>query len=187
MESGIVLNKHYLTILFLIFILFQAIPSAIVAGHQAEQNQLQDHLYFPVIFSSVVNQLPPTKTPKPTQTRTPTSPRIPFRTPTTQPTATITPTNTLTPTSTLTPTYTSTTTLIPLVSITIQYPSFTPSSTPTPTASPTVTPSETPAPDGLPGIPPSSWLVIILVGVLWVILAVWLFIFLRQRQESNPD
>jgi hypothetical protein len=162
-----------------------SLPSGLVTGHQVEEVALQNHLYFPLVYNSALNQPAPTKTPKPTQTRTPTRTRVPYRPPTQRPTATITPTITLTPTLTLTPTFTSTTTLIPLKSITIEFPSSTPSTTPRPTITPTVTPSETPAPGGLPGIPPSSWLIIILLGLLWVILAAWLFIFLRQRKDSE--
>jgi hypothetical protein len=31
-------------------------------------------------------------------------------------------------------------------------------------------------------VPPSTWIVIILVVLLWIILAIWLYLFLRQRR-----
>jgi len=163
------------------------LPAGFAYSGQQDANQLPSELYFPLIQRIYLDQIPTTRTPKPPRTAAPTRTRIPFRSATPNYTATQTLTPTLTPTFTLTPTYTPTTTLIPLVSITIQFPSSTPSTTPTSTTSPTVTPSATAPPGGVPGIPPNSWLIIILVGVLWVILAAWLFIFLRQRQESDPD
>ncbi len=173
-------NIHIISALWLIFLVL--IPSGNGQGQRAENILLQNEVYFPIVYNTFVNQIPPTKTPKPTQTRTPTQTRVPFRASTPRPTATQTPTQTLTPTVTLTPTYTPTTTLIPLVSITIQFPSQTPSHTPSPTLKPTITPSSTPLSVFDSGIPPSTWIVAILVVLLWIILAVWLYLFLRQRR-----
>ena len=166
--------------LWLIFLAL--IPTGGGQSQQAENIRLQNEVYFPIVYKNLVNQKPPTTTPRPTQTGTPTQTRVPFRTFTPIPTATQTATLTLTPTVTLTPTYTLTTTLIPLVSITIQFPSQTPSHTPSPTIKPTITPSSTPLSIFDSGIPPSTWIVIILVVLLWIILAVWLYLFLRQRK-----
>ena len=181
------MNKHFLVSLVLILSFALSAPSGISAGYQTLENQVQDYLYFPIILYSFVEPVQPTKTPKPTQTRTPTRTMVPFRTSTPQPTATTTPTNTLTPTFTLTPTKTSTTTLIPMVVITVQFPSSTPTFTPTTTPSQTVTPSETPSPGIVPGISPRSWLIILLLGLLWMILAAWLIIFLRQRRDTAQN
>ena len=178
------MRKKYLISLLLSIFLLMSLPSGYGLSHKSNEIRAQDNLYFPIIFSSLINQLPPTKTPKPTQTRTPTRTRVPYRSSTPRPTVTITPTITLTPTLTLTPTYTATTTLIPLASITIRFPSQTPSITPSPTLTQTLIPSATPPQGVFPGIPPTSWLIIILLGLLWIILAIWLFFFLRQRQRS---
>ena len=179
-ESRIILRiKYQITFVLLIFLLI--LSSGYGSSHQSETLHVQNELYFPLIYHSLVNQLPPTKIPKPTITSTPTRTLVPFSSSTPIPTATQTLTATLTPTLTLTPTYTATTTLIPLASITIQFPSLTPSVTPSFTPSQTLLPSSTP-PSGLfPGLPPSGWLIIILLGILWIILAIWLYVFLRQR------
>ena len=187
MEYRISLKRLRWVFLIVLIVGLPVLPAGLAYSEQQDANQLQNELYFPLIQRIYIDQIPTTRTPRPPRTAIPTRTRIPFRSATPNYTATQTLTPTLTPTNTPTPTYTSTTTLIPLVSITIQFPSSTPSSTPTSTSSPTVTPSATAPAGGVPGIPPSSWLVIILVSVLWVILAAWLFIFLRQRQESDPD
>lgn len=179
------MKKLFLVAFLLIIGVYLSVPSGLGADLQVLENQVQHHLYFPIISYSYVVDVPPTKTPKPTQTRTPTRTRIPYRTSTPRPTVTKTPTNTLTPTLTLTPTNTSTTTLIPMASITILYPSSTPSFTPTRTPSQTATPSETSPPGTIPEIPPRSWLIITLLGLLWIILAAWVFIFLQQRKDIN--
>ena len=165
------MKRLSLVCLIVLIVGLPVLPAGLAYSEQQDANQLQNELFFPLIQRIFINQIPTTRTPIPPRTAIPTSTRIPFLSATPNYTATQTLTPTLTPTNTLTPTYTSTTTLIPLVSITIQFPSSTPSSTPTSTPSPTVTPSATAPPGGVPGIPPSSWLVIILLGVLWVILA----------------
>ncbi len=147
---------------------------------------LQDELvvYLPIVFRTSITQIVPTRTPRPTQTRTPTRTRIPFRSPTPRPTSTYTPTVTLTPTNTNTPTSTLTTTLVPIPSITIRFPTLTPTHTPTRTIKPTASPSPTATPGILEATETSSWVVIILVVSMWIILATWLYFFLR-RQNIN--
>jgi hypothetical protein len=179
-DCGNTLSKKYRILLVISLVLLIALPIRYVSGRQPEQIWLQDNLFFPLVFSSLVNQLPPTKTPIPTPTRTPTNPSAPFQSATPRPTATQTPTITLTPTLTQTPTYTPTTTLIPLASITIIFPSLTPS----PTATSTRIPSPSQPPGFIPGLSPAGWLVILLLGLLWTVLAIWLYLFLRQRRES---
>jgi hypothetical protein len=156
-------------------------PSLIVQGRNAVVPQKETSTYLPIIFNTLILQIIPTRFPTPTQTRTPTRTRTPFRSSTPRPTSTQTPTQTLTPTTTNTPTLTPTTTLIPLPTITISFPSHTPSITPSPTVLPTIT--STPFPSlTLFGNPQSStWIVIILLTLLWVILAVWLYLLLRRR------
>ncbi len=183
-DCGNTLSKKYRILLVISLVLMIALPIRYVSGRQPEQIWLQDNLFFPLIFSSLVNQLPPTKTPKPTATRTPTNPSALFQSATPRPTATQTPTITLTPTLTQTPTYTPTTTLIPLASITIIFPSLTPSLTPSPTVTSTRVPSPSQQPGFIPELSPAGWLVILLLGLLWTALAIWLYIFLRQRRGS---
>jgi len=181
-ESKIVLRKEIQIKIGLLFIFLVLIPSGIGQSQQPEDIQLQNKSYLPIVFNNEFNQISPTKTPKPTQTRTPTQIRVPFRSSTPIPTATQTPTSTLTPTVTPTQTYTPTTTLIPMVSITIQFPSQTPTHTHSPTPKPKITQSPTPASIFDSGIPSSTWIVLILIAILWSILGVWLYIFLRQRR-----
>ena len=155
---------------------------------QPSITQAEYKLYLPIVYNNIQYQVSPTNTPtatrkpKPTQTRTPTRTRVPFRSSTPRPTSTQTPTQTLTPTITLTPTSTSTITLIPFPAITIQYPSHTPSLTPTRTISPTITPSSTPSPGFISNPQLSMWVIGIFVGLLWIILAVWLYILLRRKE-----
>lgn len=151
-------------------------------GRISTKSQTANEVYLPIVFMTRIHLVSPTKTPKSTQTRTATRTRAPFRSSTPIPTSTQTPTNTLTPTITLTPTSTATITLIPLPSITIQYPSHTPSITPSITIIPSQTPSPTP-PSGLFSTPESStWILVILVSLLWVILAILIYLFLRRRE-----
>ena len=140
--------------------------------------QAQNELYLPIVLFFDFNQWEPTNTPTATSTSTPRPPGIPSPSPT--PSATITET----PTPTFTVTHTSTTTLIPFVSITVQFPSLTPTRTQTP-ALETLTPTTTPTRDQPPEISPRSWLIILLIGLLWVVLLVWVILFLRQRRNSN--
>ena len=164
------------------------IPSWRGQSSQPNITQAEFKIYLPIVYNNIQYQASPTRTPtptrkpKPTQTRTPTRTRTPVRISTKRPTSTQTPTQTLTPTITLTPTMTSTTTLIPLPSITIQYPTLTPSLTPSRTLSPPVTPSSTPSPGFISNPRLSAWVVGILIGLLWIILAVWLY-FVFQRKE----
>lgn len=146
--------------------------------------QLQDEnrLYMPIVFRTSIKQVAPTRTPRPTQTRTPTSTRIPFRSATPIPTSTNTPTVTITPTNTNTPTATHTMTLIPIPSITIIYPTLTPTRTPTRTLRPTSSPSPTATPGIIEATTSSTWILVILVSLLWTILAVGLFFFFRRRE-----
>ena len=175
--------RHKTRVLFiLLMVVLIFVPIGSGAGHKAVQNQGQINLYFPIIAYSFIVPVSPTNTPRPTQTRTPTRTRIPFRSSTPRPTATVSPTVTITPTYTLTPTSTSTTTLIPLISITIQFPSSTPSITPTHTPTQTITPSKTPPQGAIPGIPNRTGLIILLLALLWIILAVWLYFFLGQNK-----
>lgn len=179
------MNRNYRVLFAIVIVLLLTIPVRMVSSHDPDRFQVQIEYYFPIIQQNFGFPTPtPTRIPKPTSTRTPTSTLIPFRSSTPIPTATQTPTNTITPTVTLTPTYTSTTTLIPLASITIQFPSLTPSITPTPTASQTSTPSPIPYPGVTSGVPPAGWAVIILLALLWTILAIWLYLFLRQRDRG---
>jgi hypothetical protein len=181
-ESKIVLSKNIQIKIGLLFIFLVLIPSGIGQSQHPEDIQLQNKSYLPIVFNNEFNQISPTKTPKPTQTRTPTQISAPFRSSTPIPTATQTSTSTLTPTVTPTQTYTPTTTLIPMVSITIQFPSQTPTHTHSPTPKPKITQSPTPASIFDSGIPSSTWIVLILIAILWSILGVWLYIFLRQRR-----
>lgn len=146
--------------------------------------QLQDEnrLYMPIVFRTSIKQVVPTRTPRPTQTRTPTRTRIPFRSATPIPTSTNTPTVTITPTNTNTPTATSTLTLIPVPSITIIYPTLTPTHTPTRTLRPTSSPSPTATPGIFEATSSSTWILVILVSLLWTILAVGLFFFFRRQE-----
>ena len=151
----------------------------------AEISTNQNELYLPIIFSSLVNKLPPTPTPKPTQTRTATQTRIPFIPPTPIPTATETSTPTLTPTVTRTPTSTPTITLIPFPSLTILYPSQIPSITPSPTRSPTTTPSITPQTGILPGAPPNARVILFFLILIWIAFVIWLYYYLKNRRKSE--
>jgi hypothetical protein len=144
--------------------------------------QDENRLYMPIVFRASIKQIVPTRTPRPTQTRTPTSTRIPFRSATPIPTSTNTPTVTITPTNTNTPTATHTMTLIPVPSITIIYPTLTPTHTPTSTLRPTSSPSPTATPGIFEATTSSTWVLVILVSLLWTILAVGLFFFFRQRE-----
>jgi len=144
--------------------------------------QDENRLYMPIVFRTSIKQIVPTRTPRPTQTRTPTSTRIPFRSATPIPTSTNTPTVTITPTNTNTPTPTHTMTLIPVPSITIIYPTLTPTHTPTSTLRPTSSPSPTATPGIFEATTSSTWVLVILVSLLWTILAVGLFFFFRQRE-----
>ena len=152
--------------------------------------QAEFKIYLPIVYNNIQYQASPTITPtptatrkpKPTQTRTPTRTRTPVRISTKRPTSTQTPTQTLTPTITLTPTRTSTTTLIPLPSITIQYASLTPSLTPSRTLNPTVTRTPTPSPGFISNPRLSARVAGVLIALLWIILAVWLY-FVFQRKE----
>lgn len=141
-------------------------------------------VFMPIIFRTSINQIVPTRTPSPTQTRTPTRTRTPFRSATPRPTSTQTPTVTLTPTNTNTPTSTSTITLIPIPSITIVYPTLTPTVTPTRTSSPTYSPTPSETPGIIEATRPSTWVLVILVSLLWTILVVGLYFFIR-RQEMD--
>jgi hypothetical protein len=127
------LNSKYKIRAVLVLILLLLIPSKEGFGRENARDQLQNEIFLPIIFNTLVNNIPPTQTPRPTQTRTATRTRVPFRSSTPRPTATQTSTHTLTPTVTQTPTYTATITLIPFPPVTIQYPSQTPSITPSPT------------------------------------------------------
>lgn len=176
------LNSKFKIPVVLTFVILLLIPPLAGFGREDERNQQQNDIYFPILFNSLVNKLPPTQTPKPTQTRTPTRTRVPFRSSTPIPTATQTPTHTLTPTVTQTPTYTATTTLIPFPSITILYSSATPSITPSPTRSPTATPSMTPESGVLPGTPPISRTVLFFLIVLWIAFVIWLYYFVKKRR-----
>jgi hypothetical protein len=179
------LSKNYRMIIVLVLSLLLAIPVRIVSSQHPGVFQDQIEYYFPIIQQNFGFPTPtPTRIPRPTSTRTSTSTLVPFRSSTPIPTATQTPSATITPTVTLTPTYTSTTTLIPLASITIQFPSLTPSLTSSPTASQTSMPSPIPYPGVTSRVPPAGWLVIILVGLLWTTLAIWLYLFLRQRNRG---
>jgi hypothetical protein len=161
----------------LIILILLLTPSGEGFSKGVESTKLQNEIYFPLIFNSLVNKLPPTKTPKPTQTRTPTRTRVPFRSSTPRPTSTQTPTQTLTPTVTRTPTYTPTTTLIPFPEITIEYPSQTPSITPSPTRTQTVTPSPTPQPGFFPITTSTARIILVGLIVLWIALVIWLYYF----------
>lgn len=164
------------------------IPSWWGQSNQPNISQAEYKIYLPIVYNNIQYQASPTRTPtptrkpKPTQTRTPTRTRTPVRISTIRPTSTQTPTQTHTPTITLTPTTTSTTTLIPLPSITIQYASLTPSLTPSRTLNPTVTRSPTPSPGFISNPRLSAWVVGVLIALLWIILAVWLY-FVFQRKE----
>lgn len=167
---------------FLVIFTILLIPSYNSFGRGIEKMQLQNEIFFPIIFNSQFNQVPPTKTPRPTQTRTPTRTRVPILPPTQRPTATQTPTYTQTPTVTPTPTYTATITLIPFPPVTIQYPSQVPSITPSPTRSPTVTPSMTPDSGLLPGVPTITRTPLFFIIVLWLAFIIWLYYFFRNRR-----
>jgi hypothetical protein len=91
-------------------------------------------------------------------------------------------TPTVTPTSSLTPTPVSTATLMPLPPITLIFPAPTETTTPTITPQP-VAANDTPKPtDGLVAITlsPRVRLLIGLIILLWVILAVFVVIYIRQ-------
>lgn len=153
-----------------------------ILGAQSVNSQDEFHLYFPIVFRIEITIVQPTRTPTPTQTRTPTRTRAPYHSPIPQPSLTHTPTYTLTPTVTNTPTSTSTTTLIPLPSIAIRFPSHTPSLTPSRTMVPSSTPSPTQSPGLISGLSPTIWILVILVASMWVILAVALILFLRRQK-----
>jgi hypothetical protein len=181
------LNFRYPIRVGLIIFVLLLTPSGEGFSRGIERTQVQNEVYLPIILNSLVNNLPPTKTPRPTktrtptQTRTPTRTRIPFRSSTPRPTPTQTPTLTSTSTVTHTPTYTSTITLIPFPEITIQYPSGTPSVTPSPTRSPTITPSLTPQSGYFPDTPPITWIILISLIMLWIVLAAWVIYSMRKR------
>jgi len=188
-ETEITLNTSIHTISGLI-VLIASLLIPPLWGNRSQPNvsQAEYKVYLPIVYNNIQYQVSPTNTPtatrkpKPTQTRTPTRTRVPFRSSTSRPTSTQTPTQTSTPTITLTPTSTSTVTLIPFPAITIQYPSHTPSLTPTKTITPTISPSSTPSPGFISNPRLSTWIVGILVGLLWIIVAVGLYIFLQRRE-----
>jgi hypothetical protein len=156
-------------------------PSGEGFSREAGSNQIQNEIYFPIIFNSLINKLPPTATQRPTQTRTPTRTRVPFRSATPRPTATQTPTSTHTPTVTRTPTFTATITLIPFPSVTILYRTQTPSITPSPTRSPTITPRLTPQPGIISRISQPTWIIPIFLSLLWIAFVVLLYYYFRNR------
>ena len=166
------------------------VPSWWGQSSQSIISQAESKIYLPIVYNNIQYQASPTITPtptatrkpKPTQTRTPTRTRTPVRISTKRPTSTQTPTQTLTPTITLTPTRTLTTTLIPLPSVTIQYASLTPTLTPSRTLTPTVTPSSTPKPGFISNPRLPTWVIGILIVLLWIILAVWLYYVFRRKE-----
>lgn len=137
-------------------------------------------------------------TPTPTLTRTPTATHTaqvihtatasrtvpaPVVTFTPAPTSTATPSETPTPSSTPTETLIPTTTLLPLPSITILWPTATPTDTPTPRQFTTSTPEQTstPTPEGGPrAVPLRISFLAAVIGVLWLLLGAFLFIYLRR-------
>jgi hypothetical protein len=56
--------------------------------------------------------------------------------------------------------------------------------TSSPTASQTSMPSLIPYPGVTSRVPPTGWVVIMLLVLLWTILAIWLYLFLRQRDQG---
>lgn len=169
----------YLSAIFLILSLIGPQQIQRQAGFQDEFK-----LYMPLVFRTTIKQVVPTRTPRPTQTRTPTRTRTPFRSATPLPTSTQTPTVTITPTNTNTPTPTFTPTLIPVPSITIIFPTLTPTQTPTKTPTLTTSPTPSTTPGIIEATRPTSWILVILVCLLWIILGVGLFFFFRRQEMS---
>ncbi|MFZ6029792.1 MAG: hypothetical protein ACOYYS_18925 [Chloroflexota bacterium] len=138
----------------------------------------------------------PTTTPTatPTATRTNTAQVVNTATPshtvaapivtfTPAPTITQTPSETPTPSATATETLPPTTTLLPLPSITILWPTETPSATATPRRFTTATPDQThtPTPTGGPrSVPLRISFLGAVIGALWLLLGVFLFVYLRR-------
>lgn len=155
--------------------------SMLILGAHLARSQDEFQIYLPIVFKTEIIYIPPTRIPTPTHTWTPTRTRTPFRSSTPIPTSTITPTYTFTPTNTNTPTSTSTTTLIPLPSLTIRFPSHTPTITPSRTLKPISTPTPTQPIGLLTNLKPVIWVPVILIALMWVILAVSLILFLRRK------
>jgi hypothetical protein len=126
-----------------------------------------------------------TRTPSRTPTRTPVASLTPTRIPTLPPSATplpppsATPTVQDTPTQTPTETTTPTDTLVPLGAITLVYPSATPTVSPTPQILPVII---TRTPQGSMTAERRDLArlgLLVMAGVLWLLLAGWLYIFFR--------
>ena len=146
-------------------------------------------LYLPIVFR--LEAIPPTptstpipastRTPTPTPTRTQTRTVAPFRSATPVPTATVSPTATLTPTSTPTPTNTATTTLIPLPSFTLDFPPARETVQATRTLPPAGTAEQEEGPGLVSELDRADWGLITLIGLIWVLLGFFLYLFLRQK------
>lgn len=127
----------------------------------------------------------PTRTKTPTATRTQTRTSTPFRSSTPIPTSTITPTVTITPTATFTATLTPTTTYVPLPEFTLIYPTFTPSITSTRITPVEATITQTPLPFIAVKSNQTKLGILASIGLVWILLAAWLFILIRRTQADE--
>jgi hypothetical protein len=145
----------------------------------------------PLPTATITNTLQPTDTSEPAFTGTPTPPGAPSQTPTltltslAAPSATrLPPTQTLTPSASSTPTLTltPTTTLQPIVVAGLNFPALTPTITPVQEYSPTpgITILPDPSPENIFTHSSRIQLLLILTVLLWIVLAISLFIFIRH-------